>query len=254
MYRKIKINKKIVSYLGLAILFTLLGLTSLYLRFSPDNKASEEIVKSTAPPKNEPQIEKVPAQPVIKESAYIEVPYTVQAPNKRWDIHEESCEEAAALMYYYFLTNNSLKNIPADTAHNEFLKMIGWQKKNYGKEPDLSIAQFGEFFKSYYGYKYQIETKATKELIMEVISGGHPVIVPVMTHALGNPNYGPRNSYHVLVIIGYDKNGIITNDAGISQGQDHRYTWETLFKAIDAQTPTMKQGREMIYFPKDQEL
>lgn len=240
--------------MGLAILFTLLGITSLYLRFSPEDKAPEKIATNTSTPNNELQIEGAPPPPIIKESAYIEVPYTVQAPNKRWDIHEESCEEAAALMYYYFLNNSTLKNIPANTAHNEFLKMIAWQKKNYGKEPDLSIAQFGKFFKSYYGYKYQIETKATKELIMEVISDGQPVIVPVMTHALGNPSYGPRNSYHVLVITGYDKSGIITNDAGIKQGQNYRYTWETLFKAMDAQTPTMKQGREMIYFPKDQEL
>lgn len=247
---KNKFNKKGLRYFLLAALIAIAGLSSIYLRltFLATPKEADKIEGSSALlSSQEPKKETV----VLKENAYIEIPYTVQAPNSRWDVHEESCEEAAALMYHYFLIGNKEKNISPETANKDMLKMISWQKKNYGSEPDLKITAFGNFMNSYYGYSHKI-IDATKENIMKSISAGKPVIVPVMTHALKNPHYGPRDSYHLLLIKGYDKSGVITNDAGVSQGRNFRYTWETLFLAIDAQTPVLKQGRIAIYLTKDQ--
>ncbi len=184
----------------------------------------------------------------IPESFSINVPYSVQAPEANWAIHEESCEEAAALMYHYFLKKTSFPNdiIPPAQASSEIIAMKNWQVNRYGKEPDLKITELGEFVKEYYGYNYEHSSKTTKEDIMGTISTGKPIIVPVITHALQNPNYGPNPSYHVLLIKGYNQNGVITNDAGIKEGKDYFYSWETLFSAIDAQTIKMNQGREMI--------
>ncbi|MCL5093922.1 MAG: C39 family peptidase [Patescibacteria group bacterium] len=190
----------------------------------------------------------------IKESALIEVPYTVQAPYANWNIHEESCEEAASLMYYYFLNGQTTFNgstiIPLATADAEFIKMKNWQVARYGKEPDLSTEAWGKFMTDYYGFKYKNFKNITAEDIKREISAGHPVVVPVITHGLQNPHYGRQPSYHLLLIKGYKPEGVITNDAGVKEGENYFYTWDILFKAIDAQTPQMKQGREMTIVTK----
>jgi hypothetical protein len=246
MFKKYQQNKQLIAYLLAALLFTILGIISIYINLL-NNESKIDRTPELSPASQE-IIEEKEKPVILKEQTYIKVPYTVQAPNGRWDIHEESCEEAAALMYYYYLTNYKNENIPANTAHQEFLKMIDWQKKNYGKEPDLTIKVFGQFFKSYYGHDYKIIESTTKEDIKKTLSAGYPVVVPVMTHSLNNPNYGRQNTYHLLLIKGYNKSGVITNDAGISQGKDYHYNWETLFGAMKAQESTLKQGSDLIYF------
>ena len=185
---------------------------------------------------------------ILKETVALSVPYTVQAPEQSWNIHEESCEEAAILMYYYFLIGKKFSNnqIPASTAKTEMTKMKTWQKNNYGKEPDLTITNLGKFASEYYKLTPQTTKNITASNIKMALSEGNPVLVPVMTHSLKNPNYGRENTYHILLIKGYNKKGVITNDAGISKGKDYFYTWEILFSAIDAQKTIMKQGREML--------
>lgn len=196
----------------------------------------------------ETKVEPKKEEPVIKESALLNVPYTVQAPFANWGVHEESCEEAAALMYSYFLEG---KAAPApQVASDEMVAMKNWQVKNYGKEPDLSIEKLGLFMQQYYGYKYQAFKNITKDDIRREVSAGRPVFVPVMTQSLKNPHYRPLSVYHILLIKGYDANGVITNDAGVKEGESYVYSWDILFSAIDAQTPKLGQGREMVIVTK----
>ena len=187
----------------------------------------------------------------IKDSADLPVPYTLQGPLNNLNIHEESCEEAAALMYHYFLEGTKFPNdiITPQMANDEMLAMKAWEVKNYGSEPDLSIERLGQFMQQYYGYKYKVFKNVTKEDIEREISTGHPVMVPVMTHALQNPHYGPKSVYHILVLKGYNSQNVIANDAGIN-GQNIQYFWGILFQAIDAQTPKMHQGRDMVIVTK----
>lgn len=217
-------------------------------RSQPEAKVETKVkvAETKAEPKKEESV-------VIKDTAVLPVPYTLQGPLNNLNIHEESCEEAAALMYHYFLEGQTTFSgstvIPPQTANDEMLKMKAWQVKNYGKEPDLSIEKLGLFMQQYYGYKYQTFKNITKEDIKREISSGHPVLVPVMTHSLKNPSYGPKSVYHILVIKGYNAQNVVANDAGI-RGENIQYSWDILFSAIDAQTPKMGQGREMVVVTK----
>lgn len=186
----------------------------------------------------------------IKESASLTVPYTVQAPLVNWNIHEESCEEAALLMVHYFLSGSKIAIIPPATANQELINMVNWEKINYGREKDLNLYEVGKLAHDYYGYKYRVTEDITAINIKKAISEGSPVLVPVITHALRNSHYGPNPSYHILVIKGYNANGIITNDAGVKEGKDYFYTWDILWSAIDAQTTQMDQGRDMLVVSK----
>lgn len=205
---------------------------------------------------NDPEFQTPPpsTNDEIPSAKVLAMPYTVQAPFANWAVHDESCEEAALLMYHYFLkgqnTFEGKTEIPPQLVHDEEVKMKNWQVTTYGKEPDLTIDAWGKFAQAYYGYKYQVFSNITKEDIQEQIAKGSPVVVPVMTHSLDNPHYGAEDSYHVVVLKGYKEDGVIANDPGIKQGENYFYAWEILFKAMDAQSATMKQGRMMATLSK----
>lgn len=243
---------QVAKYLAFAFLFALIGGASAYYLGGKylirDNSATQTEVLGTEAEQKIVPTQKTKPELTIPTKKVLNVPYTVQAPHRRWDIHDESCEEAAALMYHYFLTPKyrNMVTIDLDIADKEIRAMKSWQVKNYGKEPDLSIIALGKFNKSYYGHSYTVFDKIGIADIKREIAKGNPVIVPVMTHSLENPNYGPENSYHVLMIKGYDKGGVITNDAGITQGRNRYYSWKVLFGAIDAQESKMHQGRIML--------
>lgn len=243
--RKKKLNKKYFLYIitlaivmGVFAFFKMNEKPEVQSETKPESKAA--VVEKKATPKKE--------EPIIKDSALLNVPYTVQAPFANWGVHEESCEEAAALMYSYFIEGKAAPT--PQVASDEMVAMKNWQVKSYGKEPDLSIEKLGLFMQQYYGYKYQTFKNITKEDVKREISAGHPVLVPVMTQSLKNPHYRPLSVYHILLIKGYDANGVITNDAGIKEGENYVYSWDILFSAVDAQTPKMGQGREMVIVTK----
>jgi hypothetical protein len=218
--------------------------------FNPASYKSTGVPQIETPSVEQPR--KEIKQPVIKDSAVISVPYTVQAPLANWNIHENSCEEAAILMYHYFLDKLSVPGtvIPAQNANIELTKMVDWQKSHYGREKDLTLTETGQLAKDYYGYNFEVKKNITADDIKLAISEGHLVVVPVMTQSLQNSHYSAGNVYHELLIKGYDSTGVITNDAGVKEGENWHYTWEILWNAIDAQTPKLKQGRDLLIFTK----
>ncbi len=245
-----KINKgTLFAVASLILLSVILG---IYYK-SVSDKPKVETAKAVTSTTTTKLLQPVEQAPAVKDSAILPVPYTLQGPLNNLNIHEESCEEAAALMYHYFLegqlTFNGSTVITPQLANDEMLKMKAWEVKNYGSEPDLSIERLGQFMRQYYGYKYQVFKNITVNDIKREISAGHPVMVPVMTHALKNPHYGPISVYHILVLKGYNPQNVIVNDSGVS-GESIQYSWDILFQAIDAQTPKMDQGRVMVVVTK----
>lgn len=211
---------------------------------TPIDEPLDEPKKIELQPVNEPK--------VLKPSVFLTVPYTVQAPFANWNIHEESCEEAALLMAHYYLTSEKFveDRIPNTRANSEIIDLVNWQKSNYNGEFDLDMPTLGKLFKDYYGHNFEVKKNVTDKEIKESLSVGELVIVPVMTHSLDNPHYGPQTTYHVLVLVGYENGFVIANDPGIKEGKGYKYTWETLWKAVDAQTSKMKQGRDALIIKK----
>lgn len=178
----------------------------------------------------------------------LKVPFICQAPFANWSIHEDSCEEAAILMAHAYIEGQVLTPEYAD---KELLAMRQWQREHYGQEKDMSCSEAVQFVRDYYGYKNSRSfNNITSWDIKRQIVQGNLVIVPVMTHSLLNPHYGPKNVYHFVLIKGYNSQGVITNDAGIKEGENYFYPWEVIFSAIDAQTPKMGQGRTMFIMKK----
>lgn len=185
---------------------------------------------------------------VFPDKTISNVPFTCQAPFANWDVHENSCEEAAILMPYYYFEG---KTLTPQIADSELRAMVLWETKNWGPEKDLTCDETLNLIKTYYNYQScKVVKNITPNDIRKQIYLDNLVIVPVMTQPLHNPNYRPRDVYHMVLIKGYDSTGVITNDAGIKEGENWHYSWDVIFGAIDAQSATMNQGREMIVFKK----
>ena len=241
---------KLKHYIYILLVFVVIttsGFAVFVIQNKPEKKREEPIKPQTQIIETKKEvIEKSP----IKEQAQLNVPYTVQAPLVNWNIHEESCEEAALLMVHYYLLGNQTDVIEPSTANQELINMVTWEKNNYGQEKDLNMYEVGKLATDYYEYRYKVSEDVTVDDIKQAVSDGNPVLVPVITHALGNPYYGPSPSYHILVIKGYNQGGIISNDAGVKEGKDYYYTWDVLWRAIDAQSTQMNQGRDMLVVTK----
>ena len=172
---------------------------------------------------------------VVLENAYLKVPFVCQAPfqtEANWVFHEESCEEAALIQVHYYLEGTT--NPSAQESHDTILDMIAWQEVNFGEHKDLYANDMKIFIRDYYGYPDEdIKIIYDAEIIdiKKAVSQGYPIIVPIMGDILRNPYY-PYPGYHMLTIIGYTPESIITNDVGTKRGADYKYDYNTLYNAV----------------------
>jgi hypothetical protein len=179
-----------------------------------------------------------PEKPVpLLENAYLKVPFVCQAPlqtEANWKFHEESCEEAALLQVRYYL--EGIAEPDKQKANEEILSMIEWEKTNFGSHKDLYANDMKNFIIGYYGYKdeeVEVIYDADIVTIKSAVSQGYPVIAPIMGDVLQNPYY-PYPGYHMLAIIGYTPEKIITNDNGTRRGKDFSYSYDKFMKALNA--------------------
>jgi hypothetical protein len=210
----------------------------------------EDTIESIAKIAKEEEEEEEAAEEevVILENAYLEVPFICQAPfetEANWVHHEESCEEAALLQVKYYM--DEIKEADKQLANDTILDMIRWQEKVFGEHKDLYANDMITFISGYYSIpKEDIQVIYDAEIIdiKKTISAGYPVIVPIMGNVLQNPYY-PEPGYHMLTVIGYTPEKIITNDVGTRRGEDFSYDYGTFKKAMDA------AGGDIIYIKKN---
>jgi hypothetical protein len=183
-------------------------------------------------PAKAPAVE-APTSAPLPESYNLGIPFVSQAPFAVWDeIHKETCEEASVLMAARFI----LGKTPGTAAEidKEFFAIIEWEKKNFGFFKDTDAAKTAEILRKYYGLKNtEVKYGITLDDIRREIAAGNPVIIPLAGRMLGNPYYTPPGPfYHMLVVRGYTKDKIITNDPGTKHGENFIYENGVFFNAM----------------------
>lgn len=230
MSRKIKIIVVAVFLLliGVSIFVVPKAVNKFELiQVEKENKETVEIVKK----------ENIVITPLVKKSSeLLIVPFICQAPlqtEENWKYHEESCEEAAVLQAYLYETGQTMTK---QQANEEILKMINWQMQNFGEHKDLYADDVKKFINGYYNIPtvdievtYDVTLGDIKDLVLQ----GHPVIVPIMGNILKNPYY-PYPGYHMLTVIGFTEDKIITNDNGTRHGEKFSYNNATFLEAMTA--------------------
>lgn len=181
--------------------------------------------------------EPVAPEPVVKKSSeLLTVQFICQAPlqtEENWKYHEESCEEAAILQAYLYETGQTMTK---QQANEEILKMVNWQMQNFGEHKDLYADDVKKFINGYYNIPaedIEVTYDVTLGNIKDFVLQGHPVIVPIMGNILKNPYY-PYPGYHMLTVIGFTEDKIITNDNGTRHGENYPYDNEIFLEAMTA--------------------
>lgn len=188
----------------------------------------------------------------IKPEVNLGVPFTSQAPLTNWDYpFQEACEEASAIMAHAYFKGVLLDQYKATDA---IQKLVAWQIQRFGYYEDTTALQVQEILNSYFGLtNTHLEHLTSKEnffsTIQTELSQGNLILVPAAGRLLHNPNFkAPGPVYHMLVIKGYTKDGmIITNDPGTRKGHNYLYDVSTLYNAVhDWNAVDIQSGAKVI--------
>ncbi len=166
----------------------------------------------------------------------LEVPFTPQAPTANWDeLHNEACEEASVIMVNEYFAGNKTALLPSDLVETQLAKITEWEKQAFGYFLDIDAPETARLLNEMYGLKTKLIKNMTEEEIKTELLEGKLVIWSANGQKLNNPNFRqPGPPYHMLVIIGWNKNGFVTNDPGTRKGHNYPYTYETLYNAAGA--------------------
>lgn len=188
-----------------------------------------------------------PKETSLPSSINLKVPFYSQAPFENWDYPwQEACEEASVLLVANIYFNHDWMR---EQFNEEILKMVEWEKGQFGTYLDTTAAQTAQILKDYLGLESITHTDPTLEDVQKILSKGHLVLMFFAGKELHNPNYrngGPP--YHVFVVKGYKPGGrIITNDVGTRKGADYVYSWDTLQRAMhDFAQPIESGAKKML--------
>jgi len=211
----------------------------------------QDLLEPTHPkPKPETTAPLSPSQPTVSTKtetipakAFVRVPFIVQAPFSDWaEPYQDACEEASVLMVHHFYLGTP--QVSKDQAKAEIDAMTTWGMKVFASS-DTTVAQTVKYFTDDLGYdekRVVVVYDQTIDDMKAILAKGYPVIVPAAGRELGNKNFHvPGPLYHMLVLVGYDGDQIITNDPGTRNGEGFRYNQNVLYAAIHDLTPDKEQ-------------
>lgn len=153
-----------------------------------------------------------------------------QAPLGNWDdTHEQACEEASVMMINDWLHQTKLTAAIFD---QQLIDFIAWQTQHhYDVSLDASQLQLASY--QYLNLKLDVETISSAEELINLVTTGHPVILPADGRLLHNPHFKqPGPVYHMLIVVGYRDNHFITKDPGTKFGDNYAYQPEVLLGAL----------------------
>jgi hypothetical protein len=200
-----------------------------------------------------------PSPPTVAVSGavFLPVPFTTQAPLGDWAKHQESCEEANLAQVSAYYSGDHSAVLDRYAADRTIAQLIAWQNKNWGSEDDLTDVRLGQLAQGFYGYDYQV-LRMTDAALQAQLHAGHPVILGVTTHALGNPHYPNYEAHylqpgysvsHFITIVGYDGSNYLLNDPGITAGRGYTISYLQLVFAVrnlGEQHPNLNEGQVML--------
>ncbi|OGJ55276.1 hypothetical protein A2483_04830 [Candidatus Peregrinibacteria bacterium RIFOXYC2_FULL_33_13] len=145
--------------------------------------------------------------------------------------YQEACEESSIILAMNYILNRTMT---LDEFHEELLKIVNFEKENFGYYEDTSVSKTNEIINTFYNYKNtEIVSNANINTIKKILNNEGIVIVPLAGRNIGNPYYNPPGPYyHMLVIKGYDEQNFITHDVGTKKGENFKYRYDVLIDNI----------------------
>jgi len=166
-------------------------------------------------------------------AVHIHAPYYSQAPdgnrNLPWSM---LCSEANLALAAY-----AVQWIPLSKEQfkEDILAMIPIQEKAFGTYFSIPMRDLKSLYDTMYpdaGNAWILENPSLEDIKSE-LAQGNLIIAPTAGKLLENPffiNGWPR--FHTILIIWYDDRYFYTNEVGMSNGANYRYTHETVMHAM----------------------
>ena len=200
-------------------------------------------------PPSDTSLSEVPEE--APEKFLLQIPFTAQAPTGNWDeLHNEACEEASAIMAAAYFAGDTRKVLPAPEVEKQLADLTDWQEKRFGYSLDTTAAETAEMIREVYHLKADIVNDYTQKDIQDALFAGKVIIAPINGRLLGNPYFRqPGPIYHMIVIRGYTKTELITNDPGTRNGENYRYSFATIKNAAadwNHDTNTIDAGKSLM--------
>lgn len=198
------------------------------------NRSSEQKTTAEALPEpeatNPPQENSYPKQEDLPDEIKLSVPFTPQAPTANWDkLHDEACEEASSIIANAYFSG--ITELPPTFVEQEIDKLTKWQIENFGYSFSTTTEETAQMISEVYKLHTEI-VPISLDTIKTALSENKLIILPAQGQKLQNPNFkAPGPIYHMLVITGYTKDNIITNDPGTRKGKNYLYKYDTLYNA-----------------------
>jgi hypothetical protein len=169
--------------------------------------------------------------------ADLAVPYVPQVFHDNWVAPwDEACEEASITMIDAYYAKRA--SVSENDARQQMEGMFEWERNAFQKIEDTNADQTAKLIEEKGNFRSVVKRNPSVEDIKSELKDNHPVIALVnMYHLYQEPNLG--DSYHVLVIRGFDdsKKEFIVHDP--ARQNQTRYAYDVLLKALhdfDAQT------------------
>ncbi|MCC7356796.1 MAG: C39 family peptidase [Candidatus Doudnabacteria bacterium] len=210
---------------------------------TPEEIAPTDTTQNTKPtptPSTNSDKENPTSSTIIKDKVVLSVPFTPQAPTANWDeLHNEACEEASIIMAAAYFNGDTAKTLSAESVESQISSLTEYQTEEFGYYLSINTAETKQMIEDNYNVAATIIKNFDEDDLKRALSEGKPIILPVNGRMLENPNFKvPGPIYHMLVIIGYDDKGFITNDPGTRLGRQYRYSYETLYNATGEWEPS----------------
>ena len=151
-------------------------------------------------------------------SLVLQVPFSAQAPTDKWDRNED-CEETSIMMANAYLSGTTENEVPAGQALKAINSLKIWEQANLGYNSDTGAEATTRMAEGAFALKVRQIKNFTQDDLKKALAAGHPILLPINSKVLNNPQY--RNSgplYHMVVIRGYYSKGFIINDPGTNEG------------------------------------
>lgn len=169
----------------------------------------------------------------------LRVPYASQAPYGEWkEPWDEACEETSATMIdaYY----NNVGGLQTEEVKKRVQSMIDWELSQQMPTEDTDAEQTVQLINNTTSFKAEVKTNPSLEDIKQELASNQPVIALVNMYQLYQEE-DKGDSYHVLVIIGYDdkKRVFIVNDPARPKKD---YPYDVLMNALHDFNPETKEA------------
>lgn len=210
-----------------------------------DNNLSDYLVRDSSGVEKQDSVS-LQNKNTLPSEKVLDVQFIPQAPFKNWEEPwQNACEEAAVLTAYYYINNQD--NLSNKDIKDDIQAMVDWQIKYFGKHKDLTVDEVGIMIEKYLKQNYRIIDINSYSQIRQEILEGNIVIIPAAGRLLKNKHFTePAPIYHMLTIIGYNEEKIITNDPGTQYGEKFEYSYDNLFDAVHDWVDGSKENPDLM--------